>query len=498
MNPADYARTGHLVEHFHNAAVCCVGDLMLDRYIYGTVSRISPEAPVPVLRVDRQHSMLGGAGNAARNLAALGCEVRLFSVTGNDAPAAEIRSMLDALPRCAAHLETEAGRETTAKTRYIAGNQQIMRSDTESSHAVSDAVIDALLAQFAAAVASSTVVLLSDYAKGLLAGSHAQRFIQIAASAGKPVIVDPKGRDCRRYNGATLLKPNLKELAEASGLPVATGEQQQAAALRLLADIDVPHLLITCGAAGMLLASRSGELRRLPARAREVFDVSGAGDTVAAVLAAALGSGSSIGEAVEAANVAAGIVVGKLGTAVVTPAEILHELQTRSVTTAAEKVLTADQLNQRAREWEQRSLQIGFTNGCFDLLHPGHLALLETARSRCDRLVVALNSDASAERLKGPGHPVQAEMARALVLASLSCVDAVVVFDEDTPLEIIRRLRPHLLVKGRDYRPDEVVGADLLPAWGGRLLLVDLVPGHSTSRTQTRLAEAPGHGRRSY
>jgi len=486
-----------VVEQLHHATVCCVGDIMLDHFIYGTVSRISPEAPVPVLRIERQHSMLGGAGNAIRNLAALTCAVRLFSVTGDDSPAAEIHSMLASLPRCTFHLEHEAGRQTTLKTRYVAEGQQIMRADLESTHAVPAQVVDALCARFAAALPDCGVVLLSDYAKGLLAAGYAQRFIQIARDAGKPVIVDPKGRDFRRYDGATLVKPNLKELGEAVGLPVATEAQQEAAAFRLAAEIDVQYLLVTCGAAGMLLVSQAGEVRRLPALAREVFDVSGAGDTVAAVLAAALASGAGVCDAAEAANIAAGLVVAKHGTAIVTTTEIVHELQHRSVSTAADKILSLHQLLDSAAGWEKRGLRVGFTNGCFDLLHPGHLALLEAARAKCDRLVVALNSDASATRLKGPGRPVQNEMARALVLASLRCVDAVVIFDDDTPLSLIRQLRPKLLVKGRDYQPHEVVGADLLPTWGGELLLVDLLSGHSTTRTASRLATtsdpAPPH-----
>lgn len=461
---------------------------MLDHFIYGSVNRISPEAPVPVLRIERQHSMLGGAGNAVRNLAALNCAIRFFSVTGDDAPAAEIRSMLDSLPRCVSHLEREAGRQTTIKTRYVAEGQQIMRADLESSEAVSAPVVDSLCARFATVVAECGVVLLCDYAKGLLAAGCAQRLIQIARNAGKPVVVDPKGRDFHRYDGATLVKPNLKELGEAVGLPVATAAQQEAAAFRLVAEMDARHLLVTCGAAGMLLVSRSGEFERLPALAREVFDVSGAGDTVAAVLAAALASGAGVRDAAEAANVAAGIVVGKRGTAIVTTAEIIQEFQHRSVSTAAGKVLSLDRLLERAADWERRGLRVGFTNGCFDLLHPGHLALLDAARAKCDCLVVGLNSDASAARLKGPGRPVQNEMARALVLASLRSVDAVVIFEEDTPLSLIRQLRPKLLVKGRDYQPHEVVGADLLPAWGGELLLVDLLSGHSTTRTADRLA----------
>jgi D-beta-D-heptose 7-phosphate kinase / D-beta-D-heptose 1-phosphate adenosyltransferase len=476
-----------VVERFNRAIVCCAGDVMLDRFIYGSVSRISPEAPVPVLHIGEEHSMLGGAGNAVRNLHALDCAVRFFSVVGDDAAGSEIEGVLRGLSRCEWFLEREAGRQTIIKTRYIADAQQIMRADAESSHGTGPQALDAVLARFTAAVSECSVALLSDYGKGLLTGGRAQRFIRAARACDKPAVVDPKGSDFRRYNGATVIKPNLRELAEATGLPVGTAPAQEAAARSLLAHVEAEYVLVTCGAAGMLLVSRSGEARRFPALAREVFDVSGAGDTVAATLAAALGSGAGIVEAVEAANLAAGIVVGKRGTAVVTAPEILQELQQRTLIGAGDKVLREDKLLDHVRKWERSGYRVGFTNGCFDLLHPGHISLLETARANCDRLVVGLNSDHSAARLKGR-FPIQNEVTRAIVLASLRSVDAVTIFEEDSPIELIRRIRPQLLVKGRDYQPHEVLGADLLGAWNGQLLMVDVLPGHSTSRTLARLA----------
>ncbi len=476
------------VERFGRATVCCVGDVMLDRFIYGSVSRISPEAPVPVLHIREQHSMLGGAGNAVRNLHALDCAVRFFSVIGDDAAGSEIEAVLGELTRCEWFLHREAGRETIIKTRYVADSQQIMRADAESTHSMGLETIDSVLSRFAAAVRDCSVALLSDYGKGVLTGVRAKQFIDAARAHDKPVIVDPKGTGFRRYNGATVIKPNLKELAEATGLPVATERAQESAARALLADVDVEYLLVTCGAGGMLLVARSGEVCRFPALAREVFDVSGAGDTVASTLAAALGSGSTMVDAVEAANLAAGIVVGKRGTAVVTGPEIVQEVQQRTLIGATDKVLRLDRLLDHVRKWERAGYRVGFTNGCFDLLHPGHISLLETARANCDRLVVGLNSDPSAARLKGRGMPIQNEMTRALVLASLRSVDAVTIFDDDEPLELIRQIRPQVLVKGRDYEAHEVLGANLLPEWNGKLLLVDVLPGHSTSRTLARLA----------
>ncbi len=481
-----------VIETLSSAVVVCAGDVMLDSYVYGEVSRISPEAPIPVLRTGRRQSMLGGAGNAVRNLSALGCGVRFFSATGNDPEAAEISGLLRDLPRTCASLQAEPGRQTPTKTRYIAQGQQLLRADNESTDAVKPETAETLLAAFTAALDGCSVVLLSDYAKGLFNGPRARQFILAARAAGKPVIVDPKGRDFSRYRNATLLKPNLRELSEATGLPVSGTTAQEAAARRLLDDTAAESILVTLGAEGMMLVPADGPGIRFPALAREVYDVSGAGDTVAAVLAAAVGSGSSFHDAVEVANIAAGMVVGRAGTAVVSAAEIAEEVRRSQFghgvhAGAASKVLALPNAIERSQTWTQSGLSVGFTNGCFDLLHPGHLRVLETARAHCDRLLVGLNSDQSVKRLKGDSRPVQDEMSRALVLASLSCVDGVVIFGEDTPLELIRALRPNVLVKGGEYNPDQIVGASLVESWGGKLLLVDMVPGLSTTRTLSRL-----------
>ncbi len=460
---------------------------MLDAFIYGDVSRISPEAPIPVLRIERCQSMLGGAGNAVRNLSALGCAVRFFSVTGDDADAAKVRELLDSLPGSRACLEREHGRQTPVKTRYVAHGQQLLRADSETTTAVNSETAKKLLGEFAGGLPECSVVLLSDYAKGVMNGAVAQQFIAIAREAGKPVIVDPKGRDFSRYKGATLIKPNLRELGEATGLPVSGDIAQEEAARALLRDTGAEYILVTRGAQGMMLTPVNGPAIRFPALAREVYDVSGAGDTVAAVLAAAIGSGASVVDAVDIANIAAGIVVGRSGTAVVERAGIVDEIRRRSAAGTNSKILQLADAAQLARGWTQSGLSVGFTNGCFDLLHPGHLKVLETARAHCDRLIVGLNSDSSVKRLKGESRPVQDETARAQVLASLSCVDGVVIFGEDTPVEAIRALRPHLLVKGGEYRADQIVGADLVESWGGKILLVEMMPGRSTTRTLSRL-----------
>jgi D-beta-D-heptose 7-phosphate kinase / D-beta-D-heptose 1-phosphate adenosyltransferase len=463
---------------------------MLDAFVHGEVSRISPEAPIPVLRIERCQSMLGGAGNAVRNLAALGCTVSFFSATGEDAEAGQIGQLLAGLPGVTAVLERERGRQTPVKTRYVAQGHQLLRADNETASTVTPATRDALLAAFSAALSGCSVVLLSDYAKGLLNGDNAPEFIRAARAAGKPVVVDPKGRDFRRYCGATLIKPNLRELGEATGRAVAGDEAQEAASRRLLEDTGAEFILLTRGQDGMMLTPANGPVATFPSLAREVYDVSGAGDTVAAVLAAALGSGAPVCEAVEIANIAAGIVVSKAGTAVVERAGIVQEVLRRSATGAGERILEREKAAELARNWTESRLRVGFTNGCFDLLHPGHLKVLETARAHCDRLLVGLNSDQSVRRLKGPSRPVQDEISRALVLASLACVDGVVIFDEETPAELIRCLRPVLLVKGGDYTRDQVVGADLVESWGGKVLLVPMMPGLSTTLTLARMAES--------
>ncbi len=472
--------------------VVCAGDVMLDSFVHGEVSRISPEAPIPVLRVKRCQSMVGGAGNAVRNLAALGCAVRFFSVTGDDTEARNIRDLLGELPENCAVLEREPGRQTPVKTRYLAHGQQLLRADSETAAPVSAETHEKLLAAFSEALPACSIVLLSDYAKGVLNGGYAQEYIAAARAAGKPVVVDPKGRDFTRYRGATLIKPNLYELGEATGMAVSGDAAQEAASRRLLGDTGADYILLTRGPEGMLLTPANGPSTKFAALAREVYDVSGAGDTVAAVLAAALGSGASISEAVEIANIAAGIVVGRAGTAVVERAGIVEELRRRSATGASDKIFERQNAARLARNWTESGLCVGFTNGCFDLLHPGHLKVLEAARAHCDRLLVGLNSDQSVKRLKGETRPVQDEMARALVLASLACVDGVVIFGEDTPAELIRCLRPGLLVKGGEYKPQQVAGADLVESWGGKLLLVDMMPGWSTTGTLARLAESQG------
>jgi D-beta-D-heptose 7-phosphate kinase/D-beta-D-heptose 1-phosphate adenosyltransferase len=447
-----------LVERLDAAIVGCVGDLMLDHFIYGDVSRISPEAPIPVLRIRSQQSMLGGLGNVVRNLGALGCGIRVFSVTGDDAAGGEVSGLLDVVPRCQTHLLPERERKTPVKVRYIAHGQQLLRADNETTQAISNESLQGILAKFREAISECTIVVLSDYAKGMLTGDLAGEFIREARALGKPVIVDPKGGDFSRYRHATLIKPNLKELGEATGLPVNDTSTQETAARKLLQQTESEYILVTRGSEGMLVVPRDGAPFMFPALAREVFEVSGAGDTVASALAAALGSGAKIEEAVAIANIAAGIVVGKMGTAVVDRSEIVNEIEQQSALSASDKVLRAEEAGERARMWKRMGLRIGFVFGLFDRISQADLMLLEKARTHCDRLVVGLESDSP--RSTG----AQDQAVRAYILASLVFSDAVVICDS-----------PHVDNLLAAIIPDVVLTLNGTPgawtqAWSGELI----------------------------
>jgi D-beta-D-heptose 7-phosphate kinase/D-beta-D-heptose 1-phosphate adenosyltransferase len=482
VNPADLIP---LVERLKETQILCVGDLMLDHYIYGRVERISPEAPVPVLHIEREERTLGGAGNVLRNLHSLGVSTCFVSVTGTDPAGREVARMVAGLGNAEAHVLAERGRITTLKTRYVAGTQQLLRADQESVSPLPEDLRTDLVKIVADALPHYKVIVLSDYAKGVLSGGTAAEIVAVAKALGSIVVVDPKGHDYSIYRGADVLKPNRPELAAATKMPVSTDEEVVIAARSLIAAHGFGALLVSCGKDGMLVVEPAGEPLKLAAEAREVFDVSGAGDTVVSVMAAALGAGASLADAARLANAAAGIVVGKVGTAVVESTELEAGLL-NSDTIEHRKTLPLSLALDQVARWRRNGLKVGFTNGCFDLLHPGHVTLLGQARAACDRLVVGINSDESVKRLKGPDRPVQNQDARAAVLASLSAVNAVVVFDEDTPEELIMQLKPDLLVKGADYRLDQVVGADIVKSYGGRIMLAPIVPGFSTTATIAR------------
>ena len=472
------------VRALKRASVLVVGDAMLDRYVYGAVRRISPEAPVPVLAVEREVAMPGGAGNVVRNLTAVGAAVAFVSVVGDDQAGSDLTGLIGGQPGVEPWLLVQGGRHTTTKTRFIANGQHLMRADQEVVQPIHPRLADRMVKIAADAVAATAILVLSDYGKGVLDGATARRLIDAAHAAGRRVVVDPKGRDYARYAGADIVTPNRAELAEATGMPVESEDAILAAMRALQARHGFASVLVTRSEDGMSLL-QGERVHHFPAEAEEVHDVSGAGDTVVATLAAGLAGGLDLPVAARLANIAAGIVVSKVGTAVAREEELLEALTPERG--ALRKVMSRSAALEQVERWRRRGWRVGFTNGCFDLLHPGHVHLLEQARSWCDRLVVGLNTDASVKRLKGAARPIQAEAARAAVLASLATVDCVTLFDEDTPIELIRTLQPEVLVKGADYTVEQVVGGDIVLDYGGQVRLAQLLPGNSTTATVARI-----------
>jgi D-beta-D-heptose 7-phosphate kinase / D-beta-D-heptose 1-phosphate adenosyltransferase len=476
---------------FGDKTVLCIGDLMLDHFVYGDVSRVSPEAPSLVIAVGREEQLLGGAGNVARGVAALGARCIFVGVIGEDESGRALtRTFADEYgDAIETHLLVDASRPTTRKVRFVSDHHSthLLRADWEMAAPLRADIEQALIRACLLALPRADAVVLSDYAKGVLSRAVIRAVIDKARELGKPVVVDPKGTDFSVYRGATLVTPNRKELADATRLGARSEAEVAAAAEQLAATVESDGILVTRSEEGMTLyTARDGALH-VPAYPVKIRDVSGAGDTVAAVMAVMLAAGADLETSARAANAAAAVVVGKRGTSTASVAELRSRLLPSASLAAEEKVIFDwSMLDERLAEW--RGLRIGFTNGCFDLLHPGHVKLMTEARAACDRLVVGLNSDASVRRLKGPERPVQDQQARAEVLAALEAVDLVVIFEQDTPVELIGRLGPTVLVKGADYRLDEVVGRDLVEARGGKVVLVDLVPGYSTSALVKRSA----------
>ena len=487
---------GPLVEKFASVRVLCIGDVMLDRFVYGSVERVSPEAPIPVLKVEREAQMLGGAGNVVRNIAALGARATLVAVVGDDDAGREVARLVQEQSGLEASLVTVVERATTVKLRYVAGNQQLLRADREQASALDRDATERLCAAIEGEIADADIVVLSDYAKGVLSPEVIKRTLRAASTAHKLVVADPKNADFSRYSGVNVLTPNAKELAAATGMSVGDDGSAEAAAARALHLAKADAILVTRSEHGMTLVNQGIGVRHFPAEAREVFDVSGAGDTVVGVFALALGTGASIDDCAALANLAAGIVVAKAGTAVVRPEELAQALHAADLKGPEAKIKTLESALDAVARWRARGLKIDFTNGCFDLIHTGHISLLAQARGACDRLIVGLNTDASVKRLKGASRPVNAEMARAIVLAALETVDLVVLFDEDTPIKLIEALRPDALIKGADYTVEQVVGAAVVQSYGGRVVLAALTPGQSTSGTIARMGRVPADAKR--
>jgi D-beta-D-heptose 7-phosphate kinase/D-beta-D-heptose 1-phosphate adenosyltransferase len=474
-----------IVDDIQGVRVLVIGDVMLDHFVAGGVERVSPEAPALVLRIQDERSMLGGAGNVAANIASLGGTAILIGVLGDDRAERHLAKSIEGFDgRIVDAMLRSSTITTTTKTRYIAGDRHLLRADRESNglpaeieEALADAVRDH--------IADSDIVVVSDYAKGVVSPTLVRAAVSAAESRGVSLIADPKRRDFALYRGADVLTPNCKELEFATGEPCNDLDSCQRAAQEVTA-ITGAAVLLTRSADGVALFQEGAQPWSEGTQTRLVRDVSGAGDTVLAAAAMALAAGANLVDASHLANVAAALAVGKSGTSCVTPDELNFALLHSPDTDALVGKLVSISSAITARDiWRGQNLDVGFTNGCFDLLHPGHIKLLAGAQATCDRLIVGLNTDDSVRRLKGNDRPIQTELARAEVIGALRSVDLVVLFDEDTPLNLIAQLQPDILIKGADYTVETVVGADLMQQWGGRVELIDLVPGESSTRLIT-------------
>lgn len=481
-----------IIDLFARVRVLCLGDVMLDRFVTGAAKRISPESPVPVLSVTGSTTLAGGSANVARNIASLGGRCTLIGVTGQDMGGVELCRILEETGGITPALVVAPKRLTTEKVRFVAQGQHMLRSDREDASPLTPEIEEAVIRRIADTLSEHDVLVLSDYAKGTLTPKVIRHAVELAKARGIAVIVDPKASDLSRYDGATLVTPNLHEVWMATGIQGEDDAAAEAAGRKVLADTNIGAVLITRSEKGMTLVQRSGAPVHIPTFAREVADVVGAGDTVIAALSLVIGAGGALEEAANIANAAAGLVVAKRGTATVSRPELHEELERQSRTdlsSSSVKVVSRAAAAAQVEAWQKRGLEVGFTNGCFDVLHVGHVGILEYSRANCDRLVVAVNADASVRRLKGAGRPVNTELDRAQVIAALGAVDLVVLFEEDTPQALIDALRPDVLVKGADYEISEIVGAESVLAQGGRVLRFELVPGRSTSNVIRRIAE---------
>lgn len=469
-------------------SIMVVGDLMLDQFVYGDVDRISPESPVPVLNIQKQDMMLGGAGNVLTNLSALGITPVVFAVVGADTQAQFVRDIAKKAGADASGILTDESRPTTLKTRYLARHQHLLRTDFEKTHPLSSDIEAKIFAGIEKAMKGVKAIVLSDYGKGVLTKTLLSKIIATANKANVSVLVDPKGNDYTIYCGADIVTPNRKELALAAGTSALVSDDEITnAAQKIIKDCGVACVVATRSEDGMSVIS-SARPMHLKTEAIEVFDVSGAGDTVIATLAAAIAAGATMEDAARLANLAGGIAVSKVGTTPVRMEELYAALL-RGVPGEGRVARLADESEavDQVRTWQAKGLKVGFTNGCFDILHKGHVMYLEEARKQCDRLVVALNHDASVKILKGPSRPVNDEDARAAVLGALSCVDLVVLFgaaktgEDNTPAAIIGKLRPDIFFKGGDYKEDQLPEAKVVRAYGGAVSIMNLQDGFSTS-----------------
>jgi D-beta-D-heptose 7-phosphate kinase/D-beta-D-heptose 1-phosphate adenosyltransferase len=477
---SDIQKLSHTIDHeFPRHRVLVIGDVMLDQYIWGTVDRISPEAPVPVIRREHETFAAGGAANVALNLIGLGLEVELIGLRGDDFNGNRLAELLRAAGVSSGLITTD--RVTTRKTRIMSGHQQLLRIDDEVCCSITPAQEVEVRSAFDRSLAGISAIVVSDYAKGMVTADICCHVIEHGRRQGIPVLMDPKGSNYSKYKGATAICPNRSELAQivhASPRDIDTLLDRSRGLRRELA---LDWLLVTLSEHGIAIVGEGG-IDRFPAQAKEVFDVSGAGDCVIATVAACLGCGLRLSDAVQLANIAAGIVVSKAGTVPVSASQLKHAIHGAELELSALKNFAIDQLGSQVVHWKMQGERIVFTNGCFDLLHVGHVSLLQKAKQCGTKLIVGINSDESVRRLKGPLRPIMDQWARAQLLSQMSSVDAVVIFDEDNPLRLIDLVKPDVLVKGGDYMESTVIGAELVKGWGGRVELVELIPGVSTTQ----------------
>lgn len=469
----------HLLSVLPKLKFLVIGDLILDRYVWGAAERISPEAPIPVVKVDSEEARLGGAGNVVNNLVSLGCQVQIASVVGADSASEELQQLLQEQGVSTSGIQCDSERTTTCKTRIIAGHQQVVRLDYEDRTSINVFQEDLLLGFVEKTLGDIDVVLISDYLKGVLSKRILGEIIGLSKKYSCPVVVDPKGKDFSRYRGASLLTPNQHEVELATSRELHNHGNLQAIGESLYHDLELNALLITRGSQGMSLFT-DGSPIHLAADAREVFDVSGAGDTVLSLCAVGLAGGLPMTTSAELANLAAGIVVGKVGTATVSPAELLTAVLNKDQS-LGHKILSHERLSMVLEGHHQAGRKIVFTNGCFDLLHAGHVQYLQKAKKLGDLLILGLNSDESIRRLKGDKRPLLHQTERAQILAALDCIDYITIFEDDTPLDLIRLLKPDVLAKGGDYVAAEVVGRDFVESYGGQLILLEFENGKSTT-----------------
>jgi D-beta-D-heptose 7-phosphate kinase / D-beta-D-heptose 1-phosphate adenosyltransferase len=471
---------------FPQIKIMVVGDLMLDRYFWGNVSRISPEAPVPVVNIQKKTCSLGGAGNVALNLIALGCNVELVGVVGNDTDADELRQKVADLGIDIKGLISDPSRPTTVKTRIVSDSQQMMRLDSEVSSFISEEIEQDLLKISCAKLDTVDMVILSDYAKGVLTDKFLSSFLDFANQKKVRVLVDPKRKDFSAYTNACAVTPNRSESQIALGHSLVTDLDFELAAKEFKNKYNFESVLLTRSEQGMTLLS-DGIIRHFPTQAKQVFDISGAGDSVISVLAAGLAAGLAWPEATELANLGAGIAVQKVGTSPVTADELIQVLDQEGVSSLNSKILGLEDLLRKIAAWRSEGKKIAFTNGCFDILHVGHVVYLDKTKGFADILIVGLNSDASVRRLKGSQRPLNIETDRSRVLAALEPVDAVILFEGDTPIDLITAIKPDILAKGADYREEDVVGAEFVRSYGGDIQLIALVEGRSTTEILNRI-----------